>query len=233
MSNINLYTENPEKYDELQNLRPDYRKAIEITIDLAVNYLNSRSNIFIADFCGGIGNVTKKIAEKLPISKALIIDINKEFIEIAKSSGIKAENLETIHSDILDINLVKEYDLILSVFAYHHVPDDKKEKYLKIALSGLKEDGLLILTEIYLPNQELTNDYYKKLLEEISNKNPLLEDFLNQTANSTNFEFKVSKEYADKQLKSLGFKEIVSIKIWPLDKTFDENVGTFVQIFRV
>lgn len=90
----------------------------------------------------------------------------------------------------------------------------------------------MILTEIYLPNQNLTTQYYKKLLDEIPTKNPLLENFLTETANSTDFEFKVSKEFAAKQLQLLGFKEIESVKIWPLDKTFDDSIGTFVQVFK-
>ena len=231
-SDIKLYTKNPDKYSEIQNLRPDYRIAIEKTVALATKYLKDRNKISVADFCGGIGNVTRKIADSIPIAKATIIDINKEFLNIAESSSIKSEKLETIHSDILEVKLEKEFDLILSVFAYHHVTDDKKEKYLKIAMDGLRNNGFLVLTEIYVPNQDLTVQYYKKLLNEIPTKNQLLEKFLMETANSTDFEFKVSKKFADEQLKDLGFKEVESVKIWPLDKTFSGDIGTFVQVFK-
>ena len=166
------------------------------------------------------------------VSKAVIVDINSEFLNIAKHSDIRAEKLETIHSDILKVKLEAEYDLILSVFAYHHVPDNEKLNYLKIALNAMKKDGILILTEIYLPDREITKKYYAKLLNEIPVKNQSLQDFLTETANSKDFEYKVSKEFADKQLQSLGFREIESIKIWPLDKTFDDTIGTFVQIFK-
>jgi len=231
-SDIHLYNLHPEKYSELQNLRPDYKSAIDVTVSLAIKHLKNRNEISVADFCGGIGNVTKKIAENMPVSKASIIDINKEFLNIAELSGIKVKELETINSDILNVKLKKDFDLILSVFSYHHVTDDKKEKYLEIALNGLREDGFLILTEIYLPDQDITKQYYRKLLDEIPTKNSLLENFLTETANSTSFEYKVSKEFAARQLEMLGFKEIESVKIWPLDNTFDENIGTFVQVFR-
>lgn len=56
----------------------------------------------MVDFCGGISNVTRKIAEHLPVSNATIIDIDEEFLNIAQSSGIKTKKLETVHSDILD-----------------------------------------------------------------------------------------------------------------------------------
>lgn len=232
ISDIGIYTENPEKYMELQNMRPDYRVAIEQTISLVQKYLDGKGPITLVDFCGGIGNVTRKVSESLPVAQATIVDINGEFLKIAQSSGIKAEQLETIHSDVLETHLGKESDLVLSVFAYHHLPDDKKEKYLKIALENLKEGGILVLTEIYIPNKELTKEYYKKLLRKIPSKNPFLEKFLTETAESADFEFKVSKEFADKQLKSVGFQELESVKIWPLDGDFSEDIGTFVQVFR-
>lgn len=232
ISDIGIYTENPEKYMELQNMRPDYRVAITKTVSLIQKHLKGKGSIKLIDFCGGIGSVTKKVSETLPVSQATIVDINGAFLQIAQSSDIKAGKLETIQSDILEARLGKESDLILSIFAYHHLPDDKKEKYLRIALESLKEGGILVLTEIYIPNKELTRKYYKKLLKEIPIKNPVLEKFLTETAESTDFEFKVSKEFADKQLRSVGFQELESTKIWPLDGDFPEDIGTFVQIFQ-
>ncbi len=232
VSDISIYIENPEKYSELQNMRPDYRVAIEKTISLIKKYFDGKGAITLVDCCGGTGNVTKKVSEVLPVTRATIVDINEEFLKIAQSSGIKAEQIETIQSDILKARLEKESDLVLSVFAYHHLPDNKKENYLQIIFENLKKGGLLVLTEIYIPNKELTKKYYEKLLNEIPEKNPILEKFLNETADSSDFEFKVSKEFADTQLKSLGFQELENVKIWPLDGDFSEDIGTFVQVFR-
>ncbi|HZJ40935.1 MAG TPA: class I SAM-dependent methyltransferase, partial [Candidatus Saccharimonadales bacterium] len=159
-ADISLYNTHPNKYNDIQNLRPDYKKAIETTVELAIKYMDGKNAVSIADFCGGTGAITKKIADIINIDKAKIIDINQDFLNIAQKADIKVKKLEASCSDILDIKLDKEYDLILSVFAYHHVPDDKKEKYLKQVLDGLKKNGILVLTEIYLPNKEITLEYY-------------------------------------------------------------------------
>ena len=231
-SDIDLYSSHPEKYNEIQDFRLDYRGAIEATVNLSTKYLVRREKANLVDFCGGVGNVTKKIAQQVSVGKATIIDINEELLKIAQDSNIEADVVDTVHSDILKVELQKEFDLVLSVFAYHHVPDNEKKKYLEIALSGMKDDAIFVLTEIYLPNREITLQYYKKLLNEIPNKSQLLESFINETANSTDFEFKVTQEFARNQLNELGFKIVESVKIWPLDNTFEESVGTFVQVFR-
>ena len=231
-ADISLYNTHPDEYNDIQNLRPDYKKAIEMTVELAIKYMHGKNSISIADFCGGTGAITKKIADIINIDKAKIVDTNQEFLNIAERADIKTKKLETACSDILDIKLDREYDLILSIFAYHHIPDDKKEKYLKQVVDGLKESGILILTEIYLPNKKITLNYYHKLLDEMSEKSPILEKFITETAESTDYEFKVSRGFADRQMTELGLTEIECIKIWPLDNTLDKDIGTFVQIFK-
>lgn len=233
IADIELYNATPEEYDRVQNMRPDYRGAINTTVDLAAKYTQGKESIDLADFCGGTGMFTKKVADRVNVSTALIIDINQEFLKIAKASGMKVKNLRILHSDIIDAKLQKEFDLVLSVFAYHHVSDDRKERYLRNVLDGLKEGGILILTEIYLPNHTTIINYYDKLLAEIPDKNPALIKFLTETARSTNSEFKVSKEFADRQLSALSFKILETVKIWPLDDSFPQDVGTFVQILQV
>jgi ubiquinone/menaquinone biosynthesis C-methylase UbiE len=230
---IELYEVHPEEYLKIQSKRPDYRDSIQKTVELAVTYGKEKKKIAIVDFCGGIGQVTGKIAQKVPVARAHIIDINEDFLKIARSLQIKVDQLETTCSDIREVNLKKEYDLVLSVFAYHHVPDVDKTLYLSKVRDALKNDGQLVLTEIYLPDEKTTLSYYEKLLREIPEKNELLEKFLKQTAMSKDFEFKVSKEFAAKQLADLGFKEVESVKIWPLDNSFPADIGTFVQVFAL
>ena len=57
------------------------------------------------------------------LDKVVLIDINKQFLNIALDSNIKADRVETIEGDILDVKFTQETDAVLSVFAYHHVPD--------------------------------------------------------------------------------------------------------------
>lgn len=234
MVDINVYTE-VNKYEKFQFLRPDYVKAISTSLRLAKKYTKELHQIVLSDFCCGTGSNTKKFAQLIGgIKKAILIDINKKFLKIAKSSRIKTETLETINKNILEFKPKEKSDIILSIFAYHHIQDKEKEIYVKKIKESLNNNGILILTEIYLPTKELCLKYYNKLFNQIPKKKviPGLKEFLKQTAESTDFEFKVSKDFADKQFEGARFTKIEEIKIWPLDTYFKKDIGTFVQVYK-
>ncbi len=231
-SDVNLYTDTTNLYDKLQNLRPDYMGAKTALIDLGTKYLIQRKDIILADFCCGTGSNTKMLAERLSVAHSILVDINKEFIEIAKNSKIKAKTIEPIVNDILSVHLSSHADAVISMFAYHHVPDDSKLDYIKKMTEVLKKDGLLFLGEIYIPNKELTIKYYEQLYNSINHKTPELKRFLMETAKSSHFEYKVKKAFADKQLFSANFSLLESKKIYPTDDSFDEDIGTFVEVWK-
>lgn len=234
MTDIDLYEQSADKYEGLQEKRPDYVGARKAFHDLVSIHLKGKTQITIADFCCGTGNNTHLISQKFPIKKATLIDINKQFLDIAAKSGINAIEIISVQSDILKVNLKAEHDLVISMFAYHHVPDQDKRKYIEVAKSALKSGGILLLGEIYSPNKETTLAYYEHLLDTIPShiRTLELEKFLRQTADSDDFEYKVSQKFAHDQLKAAGFKMLDGIKIWPTDKIFVEDVGTFVEAWK-
>jgi trans-aconitate methyltransferase len=235
MTDIEVYEKPADKYEELQEKRPDYVFARKAFIDLAEIHLKNKGQLVIADFCCGTGNNTKLVAQKLPVKTATLIDINKTFLESAMKSGIQIPEIVPVNSDILEVNLRPIHDLVISMFAYHHVPDDDKEQYLDIAKDALKVGGILILGEIYSPDREATLKYYKHLLESIDARvrTAELKEFLMQTAESDDFEYKVSQSFARDQLGKAGFVLLDSFKIWPKDNTFSEDVGTFVEAWQL
>lgn len=221
-------------YEKLQYMRPDYVRAISSSIDLANKYMKNVSQIVVSDFCCGTGSNTKKLAEKVHgIKKAILIDINARFLELATLSDFDIKEIEIINNDILQTNMIEESDLVLSIFAYHHITNDDKIKYIKKIKEALKKNAILIITEIYLPDKESWKKYYDKLINEIEKNKliPELEQFLRQTAESEDFEFKVAKKFADNQLEESGFTKLKEVKIRPLDNSFDDDIGTFVQVY--
>lgn len=236
MTAIDLYEQSVHKYEEFQEKRPDYVNARKVFLDLALTYVNNDKNlIFTADFCCGTGNNTKLLSQKLLIEKATLIDVNEKFLDIARNSGIRAQQINLIPSDILKVRLKQEHDLVISMFAYHHVPDSDKVKYIKIVKDALKVGGILLLGEIYSPDKETTLAYYEHLIESIPEnvKTAELVNFLKQTATSEDFEYKVSREFTHNQLIDAGFELLNSVKIWPKDSKFADDVGTFVEIWKV
>jgi ubiquinone/menaquinone biosynthesis C-methylase UbiE len=231
-ADIDLYENKPDSYDKLQMLRPDYMGAKSAFLDLALKHLEGKKNIVLADFCSGTGINTKLLAGRLPVSYAVLIDTNKKFIEIAKKSEINTK-LETHIGDILKVDLTRCADAVISMFAYHHITNTHKADYIEKIKDVLKQGGILLLGEIYIPNKETTIEYYKHLYSSIAKKSPELESFLMQTANSDHYEYKVAKEFADKQLIEAGFELIESKKIWPVDSKFDKTIGTFVEAWKL
>lgn len=234
MPDIELYKKSADKYEDLQNRRPDYVAAREVFIDFAFEYLKDKKQLVVADFCCGTGSNSVLISQKLSLKKVALIDINKQFLDIAVKSGIKALEVLPIQSDVLGVDLKSEYDLVISMFAYHHVPDKDKAKYIEIVRNSIKPGGILLLGEIYSPDKQTTLAYYNHLIKSIpeNDKTPELEKFLKQTAKSDDFEYKVSQKFAHDQLIAAGFSLLNSQKIWSKYSKFPDDFGTFTEVWE-
>jgi ubiquinone/menaquinone biosynthesis C-methylase UbiE len=239
MSDIDLYSSNPAHYEDIQMLRPDYASAKTALLDLALTHLGSRKGkgkakkgIVLADFCCGTGLNTKMLADRLPVARAVLIDHNAQFISMAMASQIAAE-IEPVVGDILETDFPCRADAVLSMFAYHHMEDGQKMKYLEQVKKALMPGGLLFLGEIYLADKQMTRAYYQKLYAAIPEKSEELQHFLSQTAESDAYEYKVTKAFADAQLHEAGFELVESRKIWPTDNAFGKDAGTYVEVWRV
>jgi uncharacterized protein YjaG (DUF416 family) len=73
------------------------------------------------------------------IKKATLIDINSNFLENIDHKDFNIEELELLNEDILGVLLHKESDLIFSIFAYHHVCDDRKLEYIQQIKNALRQ----------------------------------------------------------------------------------------------
>lgn len=235
MPSIDLYTIHPDHYDRLQHLRPDYVGAQQAFVDFAHKYLGDKKGISIVDFCSGIGKDTRLVCDRISVDSARLIDVNGDFLKIANEKGIRAANVQLIQSDILNADVGHGADTVISMFAYHHVRDDDKAAYIEKVKDALKPGGILLLGEIYSPDPKTTLEYYDHLIRSIpaAAKNEELRTFLEQTAKSDDFEFKVSRKFAHDQLTAAGLELLESKKIWPIDNTFSDDVGTFVEVWRV
>ena len=236
MIDIDLYITHPDHYDKLQHLRPDYVGAQQAFVDLAVKYLKDKKDISLVDFCSGIGKDTRLICDRIPVRSVRLIDINWDFLKIAKEKGFKTVNEPIfISQDILNADVGSGADAVISMFAYHHVPNGDKAAYIEKVKDALKSGGILLLGEIYSPDQKTTLQYYNHLIHSIpaTAKDRELRTFLEQTATSGDFEFKVSLKFAHNQLTTVGFELLESKKIWPIDDTFSVDVGTFVEVWKL
>jgi len=231
MPDIDLYTQSPDQYDLLQELRPDYIEAIEACLTLASQY-SRNGDIRLLDLCCGTGANSLKLSKMHPLTKVELVDINGEFLNMAASSGIVTQELSIVKEDVRHYRPIKEYNLVLSIFAYHHLPDRDKGAYIDRIAGALRQDGIVLLAEIFFRDKASEKSYYEHLIQAIPNdkRSHELTKFLEQTANSDDFEFKVPKSFADIQFRQRNFRLIEERKIWP--QTKDEN-GTYVQVYSL
>ena len=232
MTDVSVYQNegDPKTYTRLANLLEYGIRATNTTIDTAQKYITNQS--VIADFCCGIGETTKKIVEKKGgIREAILVDISPAFLKEAKKTNINAKSIITIEGDIVKVKLPKEKcDLVVSKFAYHHIPDSSKYKFVKQAWHCLKNRGVVIIADVLTDN---VNEFYNKVLDETIKKHgevPGLRKFLTEIRDSKDVEFKVSKEFADNQFKEQGFKIKEEVKVWPSDDSLGKN-GVYVIVY--
>lgn len=231
---IDLYEKSADLYESLQHKRPDYVGAEAAFTELAAKHLKGKGKIAVADFCCGTGTNLGLLARGAAISHVTFIDINRSFLDQAAKVWVGADTMEIIQSDILAADLKPVHDVVISMFAYHHVPDANKSRYVDQIKKALKPGGLLLLGEIYASDKKTVLAYYEHLLGSISpaDRSTELERFLRQTAESDHFEYKVSRQFAHDQLKKAGFEMLEGKKIWPTDDAFDKEVGTFVEVWK-
>ena len=235
MVDINAYTQEakPTDYRNFASKMHFYNVAIATTLEKAIEHTPDLATV--ADFCCATGENTRDLSKSVPLTRAYMIDINTNFVMEALQSGIQAKRIDAICSDLLQADLPRgQVDTVLSNFAYHHIPDEGKAAYIGQANYCLKPGGKVILTETFLGDKQVTRKFYDKVFAEISQEEriPGLEEFINQTAESTDFEFKVFKNFADKQFYEAGFKIVDEVKIWPTDGSMEYDEGTFVQVYR-
>ena len=228
MVDVNVYKKK-SAYLPLQMKRPDYTTALQTVLHFATADLSMKKAVVVTDVCCGVGNVTKLFSEQVPVSKAILVDINENFLVQAKKT-LSVPELIILHDDVLKASFFHEADIVFSIFAYHHILDEKKPLFVEKLRSALKSDGRLILAEIYFDNKESEKQYYENLYKTVpdTEKSFALKEFLDQTAHSVDFEHKVSKSFTEELFLSKNLKKVDEQKIWPA--TNGDN-GMYVQVY--
>lgn len=95
------------------------------------------------------------------------VDYDEDKITIAKNNYIKPENLDFIHSDILEFNFSK-YDIILLNDILHYLDQEQQESIINKSLKSLNNNGFIIIRDGI--NNALSKHKITKLTEFFSIK---------------------------------------------------------------
>ncbi len=173
-----------EVRDEENPIREGYQNIL-----LWIKSAMPKSGIAIELGCG-TGNTTKVIPNTL--KKIICVDVSSEMIRVAKKK-IKDKKIIFVKDDLLSFlhsYEKKDIDVIVSMYAIHHLTQKEKHKLFQAAYDILKDKGKIIFADLMFKDRR----YKKEMIKKYPN---LAEDF------QAEFLWFIDEE-SDK-LRNLGF----------------------------
>lgn len=162
-----LFETEAKKFDNvIPLLIPFYNEIYNILIDSIPFYKNVPLKIL--DIGCGTGTFAKKLKEQFPYAKITCLDFAPNMIEVAKTklSNYK-DDIDFLVGDFNNLNIKKEYDVIVSSFALHHIQSDsEKLKLYKNIYEALNKNGVFLTADIVLGVNNYIKNLYEKKWEE-------------------------------------------------------------------
>ena len=146
------FNETSKHYDNLvKKTIPKYDEMIEAL----VNSIPEKENLRILDLGCGTGNISLQVLERFPDAKITCLDISDKMIEVAKEKLAGYENIEFVLGDFTIVDIIDDYDAIISSLALHHIRDenDKRQMYQCI-YDSLKQDGVFYNADVMEANSK-------------------------------------------------------------------------------
>jgi SAM-dependent methyltransferase len=208
-----------KQYLEQVKQYPLYLKWFEM-IEEVIN--KQKSNLKVLEYGSGPGILAKMLVKNSKVKDYHSIEPEKIFREMTlEETNNKARVTDSKGEDYLE---PESYDAIIATATYHHFYD--KIKALQNAHKNLKQGGIIIIADGFIPEYEFDKDYKPKNKQEfiervleytsaqiISMPNPKTEEVVDQI--KTAFldtlrieELKVCFSILKKQLDKIGFKNV-------------------------
>ncbi len=113
------------------------------------------SELKVLDIAAGHGIFGIKVAQKFPKAEIFALDW-ANVLEVARENAEKfgvADRFHTIEGSAFDIELGKNYDVVLIPNFLHHFDKQTNETFLRKVHASLKEDGKAVTLE-FIPNDD-------------------------------------------------------------------------------
>ncbi|MBI4273002.1 class I SAM-dependent methyltransferase [Candidatus Uhrbacteria bacterium] len=205
----------------------DARKNIKQTIDLL-------------DVCSGPMEFPNHLSMLFPSLKATCVDINDHFMAEGKK---RFPRWKMIMADVVSMRLKKQFSVITASSAYHHIPDAKKERFLKNISRHLAVDGFIFFCDNFLPRYgrgsrvKAVDTYYRELKKYFKKGNATSEaqEIINGVHTQDRWldgEYKVSFEIFKKQCARAGLEITTDIPVWQPRSLQKDNAGSHVIVLK-
>jgi len=155
----NHFEDEAKEFDEIiLNLIPYYKQMVEALV-LSIPF-DKEENIEVIDLGCGTGTLASSIKQRFKNSQITCLDIADNMISVAKTKLEKFRDIRYIVSDFYKFNFYKDYDVIVSSLALHHLADDEDKKmfYRKI-YDSLTNRGVFLLNHFQIIHNTLLSQY--------------------------------------------------------------------------
>ena len=130
---------------------PKRNEILSVISGLATKSISETPKIL--DIGSGSGDVTADILKFKPHSSAYLMDISDEMIRLSQDRFRENPNIHIIkhnlNEDILDATSEREFDLVVSCFALHHIAFENRVRLYRSIREILKPDGLFINGDMF------------------------------------------------------------------------------------
>ncbi|WP_308575422.1 class I SAM-dependent methyltransferase [uncultured Methanosphaera sp.] len=201
------FNETSKHYDNLvKKTIPKYDEMIEAL----VNSIPEKENLRILDLGCGTGNISLQVLERFPDAKITCLDISDKMIEVAKEKLAGYENIEFVLGDFTIVDIIDDYDAIISSLALHHIRDenDKRQMYQCI-YDSLKQDGVFYNADVMEANSKYNSKLNERIADKYMAENQLtVEDMKDHKKKREHNDHPITITDHLRLLEDVGFKEI-------------------------
>eukprot|EP01037_Dinobryon_pediforme_P014787 gene14787-14919_t len=115
----------------------------------------------VLDIGAGTGLFSQFIYQQNPDLHFTLMDISGEMLSVAKERFAGLPNFEYLESDFSNTVISKNYDLIISALAIHHLEDEQKVFLYANIYQALNPGGIFINADQVTGRTDWFDDYYK------------------------------------------------------------------------
>jgi tRNA (cmo5U34)-methyltransferase len=194
--------------DIIIKLIPYYGQMLSALVD-SIQF-NSTDKFSIIDLGCGTGSVAKILANKFPNAKIVCLDIAPKMIEISKCKLEEYQNIEFVVGDFCKFDFEKQFDVVVSSLALHHIESDfKKREFYSLIYKSLTESGQFVNADVVLASDEYNQNINMLKWIEYMNKSVSMDEIQNHWIPTYKSEDRPSKLIDHlKWLEEVGFASV-------------------------
>jgi tRNA (cmo5U34)-methyltransferase len=136
-----------------------YDQLRKVMFDLILFSKDYEANIL--ELGTGTGTTAAEFLERYPAARLIGVDVSSKMIEQSRQKLEQYKSrVDLIHCSFKDLQPNGEFDLVYSMLAVHHVPDEDKDTLFRRVREILKSGGAFIMIDLVnVASEELTKQY--------------------------------------------------------------------------